>query len=152
MHCVFGAICSKLGSDTVLCLPPRHTRVCGSQKPPPDRNGLITHQFHGNHRARGHKLHQVTEKVINSRVRFWFKWNTYLSRPVTYDVFKCHYSVIKINVTGHANDDGWPPWNFPAWSHQPSLVNNLQRKDSLEERLWLMFHVKVCCLPPVKKP
>lgn len=62
MSDIFDAICSKLGTDTLRCLLPRHSGVCRSQEPPPDRHGLITHQLHGNHRARGHKLHQVTAK------------------------------------------------------------------------------------------
>lgn len=32
-------------------------------------------------------------------------------------VFKCHYSVIKINVTGSVNDNDWLPEVFSVSSH-----------------------------------
>lgn len=54
-------ICSELRTGALRCLLPCRSRVCRPQKPPPDRHGLVAHQLHGNHRARGHKLHQVTE-------------------------------------------------------------------------------------------
>lgn len=55
-------VCSKLGTDAQW----RHSRVSRSQELPPDRHGLISHHLHGNHRARGHKLHQVAAKLTNS--------------------------------------------------------------------------------------
>lgn len=77
MSNIFDAICSKLGTGTLGCLLPRHSRVCRSQEPPPDRHGLITHQLHGNHRARGHKLHQVTAKGSNDGITHSWKWNSH---------------------------------------------------------------------------
>lgn len=62
---VFDDICSKLSTDTLRRLLPCRSRVWGPQKPPPDRHGLVAHQLHGNHRAGGHKLHQVTAKQSN---------------------------------------------------------------------------------------
>lgn len=60
---VFECVGSELGADALLRFRPCHSGVCGSQEPPPDRHGFVTHQLHGNHRARGHKLHQVAAKM-----------------------------------------------------------------------------------------
>lgn len=79
---IFYAICSKLGTDTLRCLLPRHSRVCRSQEPPPGRHGLITHQLHGNHRARGHKLHQVTAKWSSGGITHSYKWHSYQQKVI----------------------------------------------------------------------
>lgn len=76
---IFDAVCSKPGADALRRLLLRHGCICGSQELPPHRHGLVPHQLHRNHGARGHKLRQVAAKWGRHRIQVGpFYPNTYI--------------------------------------------------------------------------
>lgn len=60
MSCIFSAIGTKLGSETMRCIFLCHTRISRAQNFSPGRHCLIPHQLHSNHGTRAYKLHQIT--------------------------------------------------------------------------------------------